>query len=109
MWAAMSGVDSCVKLLLPVSDALSQDNRGKTALMWAAFYGYTSCVSLLLSVSDVWAKNNKKQSASEVAADRGHTPLAQLIDAYACSQSEKVTLSDSIPALPQQNRSSLRV
>ena len=57
MYAAINGNIPCLKLLLPVSDALATDNDGWTTLMYAATGGNASCLELSLPVSDMLAKD----------------------------------------------------
>ena len=42
MWAAHTGEEACVKLLLPVSESSAQDDSGRTASEWAKFKQHDS-------------------------------------------------------------------
>ena len=108
MWAAAYGHDSCVQLLLPMSDSLAKSNNGKTVLMYAVSRGHISCVQILLPVSDILAKNKNKQTVSEIATENGHASLAIFIDAY-LAQDEKLALDSFIPTGASQKKKSLRV
>ena len=89
MWATRYGYESCVRLLLPVSDASATDTDGWTTLMWAANYGHEDCLRILLPVSDVQARDNKGRTASASARLRGNRSMTKLIDAYALAQNEQ--------------------
>lgn len=52
MWAARSGHEDCVTLLVPVSDPLAQDDNGRSALMLAALHEQEECVRMLIPCSD---------------------------------------------------------
>ena len=79
MHATSSGKDTCVRLLLPVSDALAKDKDGWTALMWAAGSGFEGCVSLLLPASDALAPDNEGWTALIQAAHAGEEACVKIL------------------------------
>ena len=60
--------------------------------MHAAASDSDACVQLLLPVSDVLAKDEHGSTASMWARREGCKSLAQLIDAYALSQTERAAI-----------------
>lgn len=97
MAAAGNGLVDCVRLLLPWSDPLATNNSGYSALMCAADGGHEACVKLLLLKSNLLSKNKRGDSASQVAWLSGHWPLAEMIETYVLSMSEKALISEHLP------------
>ncbi len=79
MLAASGGHTECVKLLLPVSDALAANCAGLSALMFAARGGNAACVALLLPVSEALATTNRGSSALMLATENGHVECVELL------------------------------
>jgi hypothetical protein len=71
--AAAGGDASCVRLLIPVSDARALNERTHTALMLAAQSGHADCVRLLLPVSDPAAKDKRQGWAAIHMAARSRS------------------------------------
>lgn len=96
MWAAGCGCKACVKLLLPVSNPLAQDNDGFSALMYAAEHGDKDCVKLLLPQSDLLAVDDDGRSALMIATISGHKACVSLLwpKSDAWSVSKGATLPD---------------
>ena len=82
-WAALSGHEAVVNLLLGRSDveADSYDDEGRTPLSWAAWSGHEAVVQLLLGRSDVEAdsENNGGQTPVSLAAGSGHEAVVELL------------------------------
>jgi ankyrin repeat protein len=66
MYAAESGNEKSVEMLLPNSDVKATNRYGDTALMIAARSGNERSVELLLPDSDVEATNNDGESALDI-------------------------------------------
>ena len=109
MWAAYHGKKACVRLLLPASNAFAKDRTGMTALMLAAYGGHKACVEILFPVSEVLAASNNGTTASEWAGRRSHKGLAQFIDAYALSQTEKAAMGVMVIASTPRKKTAPRV
>lgn len=60
------------QLLLPVSDAMTCDDDGQTALMLAARNCDETAVELLLPVSDATARDNAGMTALDIAIYEGN-------------------------------------
>lgn len=61
--ASSGGLLPCVELLLPLSDALTQDKAGATALMHGAASGHAAYLPLMLPKSNPSAKDNQGRTA----------------------------------------------
>ena len=109
MWATRYGYESCVRLLLPVSDASAADTDGWTTLMWAANYGHEDCLRILLPVSDVQARDSKGLTASYSARSHGNESVAQFIEDYAFAQIEHAAIEAAASAGVPRNRAAPRV
>ena len=109
MWAAWAKSETCVWLLLPLSDTSATNRFGLTALMQSASRGHEACVQLLLPESDALAKDNAGYTASFWAQDKGHESLAQFIDAYALSQTERTDIEGAARSGAPSKRPALRV
>ena len=109
MYAALSGVEVCVRILLPVSDVLATSRAGQTALMWAAYAGREACVRLLLPLSNALAEDEDGRTASCLAREEVRESLAQFIDAYALSQAEQAAIGDAVSTSSPRKRAAPRV
>ena len=109
MYAAYYGHVACVRLLLPVSNTLAQDDRNVSALMRAADAGYEVCVQLLLPASDASASDIKGMTASARAQKSGHKSVAQFTDAYVLSQSEFCAIKEAVGTEATRGSSGPRV
>ena len=78
--AAHHGQDECVAALIPASDPMAGNSH---ALRTAAQLGHAGCVKLLLPVSDPWAKEEGGRDAASMARWRGHGEIACMIEAFA--------------------------
>lgn len=101
MWAAHQGRESCVRLLLPVSDPLAKCDEGRSALMWAARYGHESCVMILLPQSDVWDKDKHGCSARQLSKVFGHLTVVEMINAHIAKREGDI-ISDHISSEPKR-------
>ena len=109
MYAAYYGQEACLRLLIPVSDVLAKSENGVTSLMWAAGNGQEDCIKLLLAASDVLAKDLDKWTASSWAKNGGYKSVAQLIDAYALSQTEQASIEVAVNTSTPRKRAAPRV
>ena len=79
IWAAASGSAACVKILLPVSDALVKGANELPALMGASSRGHAACVNILLPVSDPFAINDFGMTALMLAAWMNYEACVKLL------------------------------
>ena len=82
-WAAASGHEAVVKLLLETGkvDADSKDIYGRTPLSWAAANGHEAVVKLLLETGKVDADSKDRDGRTPLwwAAARGHEAVVKLL------------------------------
>ena len=84
IWAAISGKEEVVELLLDRQDInsdISDTECGRTALSWAAGNGYEGVVKLMLGRKDVNADKPDRwgQTPLSKAAESGHEETAKLL------------------------------
>jgi ankyrin repeat protein len=97
IFAARSGTDKIVELLIPVSDVEATYNDGWTALISAVMFGNEKIVELLIPVSDVKATNNNGKTALDIAKSSENDQIVELL------QQHKVNLTLSNPFLDPES------